>query len=103
MHLVVQTFWAPDGSSRLRQRMQNPSICSVRILLFVVQKAEKIRFVGIEVKLSAHVDDKHVKHLKWFKSQLGDRVAVLIVLYTGKEAYRRRDGVAVIPLALLSS
>ncbi|SDS47585.1 hypothetical protein SAMN04489751_2104 [Brevibacterium sandarakinum] len=59
--------------------------------------------VGIEVKLSAHVDDKHVKHLKWFKRQLGDRVADLIVLYTGKEAYRRRDGVAVIPLALLSS
>lgn len=68
-----------------------------------MQTAEKIRLVGIEVKLSAHVDDKHVKHLKWFKNQLGDRVADLIVLYTGKEAYRRRDGVAVVPLALLSS
>ncbi|WP_029089212.1 ATP-binding protein [Brevibacterium album] len=57
--------------------------------------------LGIEVKLSAHVDDRHVKHLLWLREQLGERVTNLVVLYSGAEAYRRRDGVAVVPLALL--
>lgn len=59
--------------------------------------------LGIEVKLSAHVSDKHVQHLKWLRGQLGDRVADLVVLYSGKEAYRRQDGIAVVPLALLGA
>ena len=59
--------------------------------------------LGIEVKLSAHVDDKHVRHLKWFREQLGDRVTDLIVVSTGTTAYRRRDGIAVVPLALLGA
>ncbi|RGE20700.1 hypothetical protein D1J51_08180 [Leucobacter sp. wl10] len=59
--------------------------------------------IGIEVKLSAHIDDRHVKHLKWFRGQLGDRVADLVVIYSGKEAYRRAYGIAVIPLALLGA
>lgn len=59
--------------------------------------------LGIAVKLSAHVDEKHVRHLKWFREQLGDRVTDLIVISTGNTAYRRRDGVAVIPLALLGA
>ncbi|GFZ78299.1 ATP-binding protein [Nesterenkonia alkaliphila] len=57
--------------------------------------------LGIEVKLSAHVDEKHLKHLKWLREQMPDRVVDLVVLYSGKEAYRTRDGIAVIPLALL--
>lgn len=59
--------------------------------------------LGIEVKLSAHVDDRHVKHLKWLREQLGDRVVDLAVIYSGKHAYRRSDGIAVIPLALLGA
>lgn len=57
--------------------------------------------LGIEVKLSAHVSDQHVRHLLWMREQLGERVSDLVILYSGKQAYRRRDGVAVIPLALL--
>lgn len=59
--------------------------------------------VAIEVKLSAHVDDRHVTHLQWFRDRLGDRVADLVVLYSGKEAYRRRDGIAVVPLSLFGA
>lgn len=57
--------------------------------------------LGIVVKLSAHVDEKHLKHLKWLREQMPDRVVDLMVLYSGKQAYRTQDGIAVVPLALL--
>ncbi|MFT4035566.1 MAG: DUF4143 domain-containing protein [Patulibacter sp.] len=59
------------------------------------------RTLAIEVKLSSTVDDHDVRHLHWLKAQLGDRLVDMIVVTTGKHAYRRPDGVAVIPLALL--
>ena len=59
------------------------------------------QIVGIEVKLAAAVGDSDVKHLIWLRDQIPDRVADLVVVTTGKAAYRRPDGVAVVPLALL--
>lgn len=59
------------------------------------------RIVGIEVKLARSVDDHDVRHLLWLREKLGDDVADLVVLTTGPEAYRRADGVVVVPLALL--
>lgn len=59
------------------------------------------RVLAFEVKLSATVDDRDVKHLKWLKSEIGDRLSDAAVITTGRYAYRRRDGIAVIPLALL--
>ena len=57
--------------------------------------------VGVEVKLSASVTDRDVKHLLWLRDQLGDKVKDLVVVSTGPTAYRRGDRVAVVPLALL--
>lgn len=57
--------------------------------------------VAIEVKLSETVGDKDVRHLNWLHDQLGDRLADRVVITTGDNAYRRPDGVAVVPLALL--
>lgn len=57
--------------------------------------------IGIEVKLAAAVTDAHVKHLLWLREALGDDCIDIVVLHTGPEAYRRPDGVAVVPLALL--
>ncbi|HZJ28905.1 MAG TPA: hypothetical protein VFD37_02830 [Solirubrobacterales bacterium] len=57
--------------------------------------------VAIEVKLSGTVNDGDVRHLNWLHEQLGERVLDRIVINTGELAYRRKDGVAVIPLALL--
>ena len=37
----------------------------------------------------------------WLREQLGDQVVDAAVLTTGEHAYRRRDGIAVIPLGLL--
>ncbi|MCL2464742.1 MAG: DUF4143 domain-containing protein [Micrococcales bacterium] len=59
------------------------------------------RVVAIEVKLAPTVGDGDVRHLAWLHQQIGDRLADQIVITTGDTAYRRRDGVAVVPLALL--
>ena len=59
------------------------------------------QIVGIEVKLAAGVTDADVRHLHWLRNQLPDDTVELLVITTGTDAYRRRDGVAVIPLALL--
>jgi predicted AAA+ superfamily ATPase len=57
--------------------------------------------VAIEVKLGATVDDRDVRHLNWLKQQFGDTVVDRLIVTTGPQAYRRPDGVAVVPLALL--
>jgi len=47
------------------------------------------------------VDDRDVRHLGWLRDELGDRLADRVVITTGEFAYRRDDGVAVVPLALV--
>ncbi|MFT4187527.1 MAG: DUF4143 domain-containing protein [Aeromicrobium sp.] len=60
-----------------------------------------LRVVAIEVKLAGTVTDHDVRHLNWLGDELGDRLADKVVITTGPHAYRRPDGVAVVPLALL--
>ena len=57
--------------------------------------------LALEAKLNPVVTDADVRHLRWLRESLGDRVADVAVVTTGPSAYRRLDGVAVIPLALL--
>lgn len=57
--------------------------------------------LGLEVKLSSTVRDGDVEHLRWLREKLGDGCVDLALLHTGPEAYRRPDGIAVIPLSLL--
>lgn len=59
--------------------------------------------VAIEVKLAAAVQDADVRHLLWLRDQLPNEVVDLVVITTGRQAYRRTDGVAVVPLALLGA
>lgn len=59
------------------------------------------RIVAIEVKLTAVPGDDDVQHLHWLKDRLGEEVLELIVIGTGTYAYRREDGIAVVPAALL--
>lgn len=60
------------------------------------------RFVAVEVKLSGTIDDRDVRHLRWIKDRLGPDVLDAIVLTTGPDAFRRPDGIGVVPLALLA-
>ena len=66
----------------------------------IVERADR-RVLGIEVKLAQVVDDSDVAHLRWLRQELGDDVLDAVIVTTGPEAYRRSDGIAVVPLALL--
>lgn len=59
------------------------------------------RVLAIEVKLAHTIRDDDVRHLRWLKDQLGDEVLDTIVVTTGTDAYRRPDGIGVVPAALL--
>ena len=59
------------------------------------------RVVAIEVKLGATVEDRDVTHLHWLRRRLGDSLADAVVITPGQHAYRRPDGIAVIPATLL--
>lgn len=59
------------------------------------------RVLALEVKLAATVTDRDVRHLTWLRRSLGDTLLDAVVLTTGPAAYRRPDGIAVVPLALL--
>jgi predicted AAA+ superfamily ATPase len=59
--------------------------------------------VGIEVKLSATVDDRDVAHLRWLRDELKGDLRAAVVISSGPHAYRRPDGIYVVPLALLGA
>ena len=65
----------------------------------IVERGQSV--VAIEVKLGVAPDDADVRHLLWLKRQLGDELADMVIVTTGSQAYRRRDGVAVVPASLL--
>lgn len=67
----------------------------------IVLEAPNRDVVAIEVKLSGVISDGDASHLRWLKTQLGPRLKDTLVVSTGPSAYRRPDGVAVVPLALL--
>ena len=55
------------------------------------------RIVALEVKLSATVEDADTRHLKWLADRLGPDLLDAAVITTGAEAYRRADGIGVVP------
>ncbi|MDR3228571.1 MAG: DUF4143 domain-containing protein [Puniceicoccales bacterium] len=92
----VRTYADANRASVSYFRTQNGD----REVDIIVQK--KRRIVALEVKLSPTVRDADVRHLVWLKTQLGKNLADAAVLTTGSECYRRKkDGIAVLPAALL--
>lgn len=57
--------------------------------------------VALEVKTANRVSDHDVKHLLWLRKRVGQKMRAAAVLYGGKQAYMRKDGIAVIPLGCL--
>lgn len=66
----------------------------------IVERDDR-RIVAVETKLAATVDDSDVRHLHWLRRELGDDLLDSVVVTTGPYAYRRPDGIAVVPAALL--
>jgi predicted AAA+ superfamily ATPase len=66
----------------------------------IVERADG-RVLALEVKLAHDVKDADVRHLRWLEEKLGDDLLDAVIVTTGSEAYRRKDGIAVVPAALL--
>jgi uncharacterized protein len=67
----------------------------------LVVKGESGRVVAIEVKLAATPSDRDGRHLNWLEREIGDELLDKVIITTGPNAYRREDGIAVVPAALL--
>lgn len=87
----AKTYWL--GTRKKGDRPQR------EVDLVVVDRRGKV--VAIEVKSSSVAEDSHAKHLRWLRRELGGRWADGLIVNTGGEAYRRDDGMAVVPAALL--
>ena len=59
------------------------------------------RVVAVEVKLAATVVDRDVRALCRLRDRIGPQLLDVAIVTTGAEAYRRRDGIAVVPASLL--
>ncbi|MGH3358450.1 MAG: DUF4143 domain-containing protein [Nocardioidaceae bacterium] len=57
------------------------------------------RIVALEIKLGTSVDIDDVTHLSWLRERVGDDLLDSVVITTGPYAYRRTDGIAVVPAA----
>ncbi|MHB8450472.1 MAG: hypothetical protein ACYDAQ_08500 [Mycobacteriales bacterium] len=59
------------------------------------------RVLAIEAKLAGVPHDQDVRHLHWLRERIGDDLLDAMVVTAGRFAYRRADGIAVVPAALL--
>jgi hypothetical protein len=66
----------------------------------IVERADG-RIIAIEVKLARDPTERDTRHLKWLQEQIGDTLLDAILITTGEYAYRRKDGIAIVPAALL--
>jgi len=66
----------------------------------IVERADG-RVVAIEVKLARAIGADDVRDLQWLRDRMGEHLLDAIVVNTGESAYRRRDGIGVVPAALL--
>jgi hypothetical protein len=67
----------------------------------LIVEREDGRVLAIEVKLARTVDDRDARHLAWLSKKIGDQLLDSVIVTTGPAAYRRPDGIAVVPAALL--
>ena len=58
--------------------------------------------VKLNQKLAGTVDDRDTRHLHWLARQMGADLLDALIINTGPQAYRRPDGIGVVPLGLLA-
>ena len=94
----LATYSEVNEATLSHLRLSNGS----REIDFIVQK--KNTLVAIEAKTSSSITDSDVRHLNWFEEVAKKEYSVSkIVLYMGKHAYIRKDGVFVIPAAMFGA
>lgn len=67
----------------------------------IIVERQDGRVVAIEVKLTRTPSDDDVRDLRWLQERIGEELLDAVVINAGQDAYRRPDGIAVIPAALL--
>jgi hypothetical protein len=68
----------------------------------IVERADH-RVIALEVKLGSVSDAHDTRHLAWLAAELGDDLLDSMVVTTGDRAYRRQDGIGVVPAVLLGA
>lgn len=92
MHTYAQSAEARVGHLRLHR--------GDREIDLIIERGDG-RVVAVEVKLGEVPDERDVRHLHWLAEVLGGNLLDAVVVTTGKYAYRRKDGIAVIPAGML--
>jgi uncharacterized protein len=67
----------------------------------LIVESDDRRIVAVEVKLKRTIKDDDTRNLRWLKEKVGDELLDAVVISTGDTAYRRPDGIGVVPAALL--
>ncbi|MCL2482573.1 MAG: DUF4143 domain-containing protein [Propionibacteriaceae bacterium] len=67
----------------------------------IIVQRDDSSVVAIEVKMSTRVRPADVASLNWLDAEIGPQLLDKVVVNAGDSAYRRKDGVLVLPLALL--
>lgn len=95
--MCVRAFAQASEARVMHMRTRGPA---EREIDLIVQRADQ-RVLAIEVKLSESVNDRDVRDLLWLRDRIGADMLDALVVTTGHEAYRRADGIGVVPAALL--
>jgi hypothetical protein len=88
---------APGAEARVFHLRQHGGRREVDL---IIQRRDQ-RVLAMEVKMGGAVGDEDVKNLVWLREQLGEDGLDAVVINSGPRAYRRPDGIAVVPAALL--
>lgn len=91
VRVPAQTVEATVGHLRMRNGDHEVDLVVVR---------DDGRALAVEVKLANTVTDTN--HLHWLADRMGNKLRDAIVVNTGPNAYRRPDGIGVVPLGLLA-
>ncbi len=92
VRVYAQAAEASVGHMRTSQGAQEVDL--------IVERDDR-KVVALEVKLSRSVDDNDVRNLHWLRDRIGTDLMDAVIVTTGPQAYRRPDGIAVVPAALL--
>jgi len=94
--LTLRVFAQPVNArvSHLRTRNGDHEID------FIIERSDH-KVLAIEAKLTSAPTVADTRHLTWLEGVASDQLIDKVLLTTGPSAYRTREGVAVVPLALL--
>ena len=97
--LAVQTIRCLAQASQSRAYHLRTQGGEHEIDLIVERPDHKV--AAVEIKSATTVRPADVAHLHWLGEQAPGMLVAKVIVNTGSRAYRRPDGVAVLPLALL--